>query len=143
MEREKLADLVEFAIGPLEQMRDEGAYWSDEVDDEASKVTPDEVIAAVRAAAAALREGGGWREIESAPKDARVLICGGTYTYDADGYDGTYPCTHTEVATWTRDGWKRAGYGSEYNGEYWHEPTHWQPLPEPPMLPEGESNGDR
>jgi len=60
-----------------------------------------------------------WQPIETAPRDGTlILIAGGTFF----GVD---------IAAWRRDGWC-GGYGAEYDGEYWHKPTHWMPLPPPP-----------
>ena len=73
-----------------------------------------------------------WRPIETAPKDGTsVLIAGGTYYYDAGISDQPYPFGGVKVAYWDRDAWN-GGYGSEYDGEYWHKPTVWMPLPVAP-----------
>lgn len=72
-----------------------------------------------------------WRPIETAPKDGtNVLIAGGTYYYDA-GYCEEHPFNRVVIARWMDfdKAWRRDGFGSEYDGEYWHYPTHWMPLP--------------
>lgn len=47
-------ELLEFAIGPLMEMQERGHYWADEADDEASRVTPGDVIGAIRRITAAV-----------------------------------------------------------------------------------------
>ncbi len=77
-----------------------------------------------------------WRPIETAPKDGTsVLIAGGTYNYDASADPRDYPFEGVKIAWWDRSAWN-GGNGSEYDGEYWHEPTVWMPLPAPPAAPE-------
>jgi hypothetical protein len=59
--------------------------------------------------------GAGWRPIETAPYEKRVLVY----------------CTRwgvTEAFQYREAGWKSYGVG----GSYGCEPTHWQPLPSPP-----------
>lgn len=51
-------ELLSLAIGPLEQMRDRGEYWTGE--DDGDKITPDDVIAAIGRALA--RSSGGSEE---------------------------------------------------------------------------------
>lgn len=84
-----------------------------------------------------------WRLIETAPKDGtEILITGGTYYYDASISAALDPYTGVKIACWEggasndADCWN-GGYGSEYDGEYWHEPTHWMPLPARPNTEEG------
>lgn len=60
----------------------------------------------------------------------KVLICGGTYRYDAEAFPEDRPfdgvtISHRDSGEW----W--GGFGSEYDGEYWHQPTHFSPLPLP------------
>lgn len=60
-----------------------------------------------------------WQPIESAPKDGTdMLVCwcrGGTMA----------------VACWWSDGW----YEANDDIRYVSEPTHWMPLPNPPVSP--------
>lgn len=74
-----------------------------------------------------------WLPIETAPRDGtEVLISGGVCLYDAEAYPQGHPFAGVAIARWTgTDSWLRNGYGSEYDSEYWHKPTHWQPLPRP------------
>jgi hypothetical protein len=75
-----------------------------------------------------------WQPIDTAPKDGTyVLVCGGV-TADEDE-----PRGHA-VAQWSnwlngrrlKNGrWMFAWYDGGYYGNY-ENPTHWQPLPEPP-----------
>jgi len=63
-----------------------------------------------------------WQPIETAPKDnSRVITFGG-------GLVGTsrYAGKFAEVYGDTSPGW----YSEQLDRR--HEPTHWQPLPEPP-----------
>lgn len=79
-----------------------------------------------------------WRTIETAPKDGTgILIAGGTYTYDAGISDAPYEHTGVTIAYWRKGAWC-GGYGSEYDGEYWHKPTLWMPLPPLPVAPREE-----
>jgi len=80
-----------------------------------------------------------WQPIESAVQDGKpVLISGGTYYCDDETFRDGVPFTGVKIARWDEgcDEWN-GGYGSGYDAEYWHNPTHWMPLPAPP------SNGDR
>jgi len=104
--------------------------------------------AEARALAALLREAGGWRPIESAPKDGTVVLL---YCPQGDGSPGsTYRVT---VGNWESDpggitehrdlegrylgqdesdGWE--GWMS-WDGGFSEDtmmPTHWRPLPAPP-----------
>jgi hypothetical protein len=74
-----------------------------------------------------------WRPISEhdGRKDRAVLISGGTYTWDGN-MSGPLPCIETQKAWWTADGFVRDGYGEGYDEEYYHYPTHFLPLPEPP-----------
>ena len=69
--------------------------------------------------AAGFGERQGWREIESAPKDGKVVLLARFL------YDGTnLLCVASDF--WTEEGgWCDWGPGD-------HQPTHWMPLPEPP-----------
>lgn len=65
-----------------------------------------------------------WQPIETAPKDGTWLLLGQFSDSDTDDY------CHG-VAHWHDGGWTD-GYQPDW---YWRgafEPTHWQPLPEPP-----------
>ena len=78
-----------------------------------------------------------WKTIETAPKDGtEILICGGTCIYDQETYPTNTPFKRTTIASWNSGGeWERDGYGSEYDGRYFHKPTLWMPLPSPPCVP--------
>lgn len=110
--------------------RAQTAYWESKV---LTETSPDRLASACRAYAAALSlhlAQDGWQPIETAPRTGeRILICGGTVLYGGEGCPEHRPFTETEIVCW-RDGW-HGGYGSEYDGEYWHRPTHWQPIPNP------------
>ncbi|ALN73570.1 DUF551 domain-containing protein [Aureimonas sp. AU20] len=77
----------------------------------------------------------GWMPIETAPRDAEaVLITGGTWLYSESFADGM--CDWTAIATFdpnaSGDHKWNGGNGTEYDGIYYHNPTHWRPLPPPP-----------
>jgi hypothetical protein len=73
-----------------------------------------------------MRDEGKWLPIESAPKDAQILL------YSAPG--------PLEIGWWNQElggpGWiTSAGYNQH---DYWNyvnliSPTHWMPLPSPPQ----------
>lgn len=73
-----------------------------------------------------------WQPIETAPRDIRILISGGTYLYDQETYADFEPFRGVAIALWLNTGpggWTRDGYGREFDGQFWHKPTHWMPLP--------------
>lgn len=74
-----------------------------------------------------------WRPIETAPKDGTtILICGGTCMYDASTSETWDAHPSATTANW--DNYREmfwSGYGSEYDGKFWHRPTHWMPMPQP------------
>ena len=85
--------------------------------------------AALLRAAPAEREPDGWRPIETAPKDGTAIIVGA-------------PCAPSavDVVQWCADcwfrGWLAGGHRSDCYGPSF-EPTHWMPLPDAPVQPEG------
>lgn len=78
-----------------------------------------------------------WQPIETAPRDGIwILLCGGSPNDDTCyGDEGRRPA----VGQWTtkcnghevEGHWQHCWYDGGYYGEY-ENPTHWQPLPEPP-----------
>jgi len=77
--------------------------------------------------------GSAWQPIETAPKDGtRVLIAGGTVSFWTER---DVPFSDISIAYWC------GGYDPHWRGEdmqahdewYAHKPTHWMPLPEPPL----------
>jgi len=81
---------------------------------------------------------GTWYPIEFAKQDGKdVLIAGGTFYYDAETFPEDAPFLGVKVANYYQgqDEW-HGGYGSEYDGVYWHKPTHWMPPPPPPASEE-------
>ena len=75
-----------------------------------------------------------WQPIETAPKDGtQVLIAGGSVEYDAETFPQERPFAGVHIASWCKSSQSWSGpYGSEYDAQYWHTPSHWQPLPAPP-----------
>ena len=85
-----------------------------------------------------------WMPIESAPKDAAVLV---TFA-SGDIPEGQVTMPGVMVAHWdayyapggngydgTADGWTEAHSGEGCHLHYGH-PTHWMPLPAPPSEPQ-------
>jgi len=83
------------------------------------------------------RADNGWLPIESAPKDGtRILACGGD-------------CDELQLVAWLNDSsisWKKAmawcspdSWQDEHGGYSTYSPTHWQPLPAPPIPTESTS----
>jgi hypothetical protein len=72
---------------------------------------------------------GGWRSMDSAPRDGRdLLIVGGTYDV---GLHNDLALTQPVIAFWDGDHW----HGPEANArDEWRtcRPAYWQPLPTPP-----------
>lgn len=68
-----------------------------------------------------------WQPIETAPSLCRILIGGGTVSWDGSPereFSGV--C----LAEFSEDGW-RSSFGTD--DFLYHKPTHWQPLPPPPQ----------
>lgn len=65
----------------------------------------------------------GWRNILTAPKNKRILVCGNNWS-DSQG-----PLKEPVIAQWneSRERWET---GTGILGTYGIRPTHWQPLPE-------------
>jgi len=78
-----------------------------------------------------------WKPIEEAPKDRPILVCGGTYTWDADYSDEVpfkrvalvyyQPSIYDPRKVWQGDS---TGYQDEY---YWYFPKYYQEVPEPKL----------
>lgn len=92
----------------------------------------------VLAASPPLPDTGGWRDIESAPKDDRFLVFGGVSNSDLGGGD---PVLVTKVERY-QDDYRPERFNvcdTCYYSVWIEKPTHWQPLPSPPLpLPGGE-----
>ncbi len=92
-----------------------------------------QIIAEAEAAIAAA-EGGGWRPIETAPKDGTPVDLWMVF------HDQRPPCRFTDCRWETMTDWR----GKEYDGWFFGRgvcrtlarPTHWQPRPPPPQEPE-------
>lgn len=80
-----------------------------------------------------------WQTIETAPKDGtEVLIYGGTMGNDQETYFSTHKMEFVTIAAYQGWGtckhyWRGANCGG-HNEYYWHNPTHWMPLP---TIPKG------
>lgn len=74
-----------------------------------------------------------WRSISSAPVDGtEVLISGGTIEYSAETFPTARRFNGVAIARYNElSGEWDGGYGSEYDGTYWHKPAGWMPLPTP------------
>lgn len=69
---------------------------------------------------------GGWQPIETAPKDGTNIL-----TFARDQYGITY----FGVAQWAE---KNPDFPNTVSGWFWPyaiKPTHWMPLPAPPVTP--------
>lgn len=76
-------------------------------------------IAALLRAPAPQPQDDGWRDISAAPKDGRrVMVCNDESPDDMD------------TASWFEDGW--------YSADGLQHPTHWRPLPAPPVRKDGD-----
>jgi hypothetical protein len=75
-----------------------------------------------------------WAINDAAKSGADVLICGGTVSYDAETFPTDRPFDGVTIARYVRGSFC-GGYGSEYDGEYWHEPKWWMPVPKPAQPP--------
>lgn len=113
-------------------------YSIDRGTDEAWAAAPDyarsEWVADAEAALTAMRsaEPAGWMDIASAPKDGTRLLL--FTTHPGDQRIDLAPFTEVQIGYWEDavDAPMRkedAGWRAEWVGE----PTHWQPLPAPPI----------
>jgi hypothetical protein len=70
-----------------------------------------------------------WQPIETAPKDGTRIL-----GYDATDADDTQP----QIVCWLgipdKPGWYITFDHTPCNGDVWKPPTHWMPLPQPPLL---------
>lgn len=77
---------------------------------------------------------GPWLPIDcynEAQHGREVLICGGSVLYDAETFPSDRPFIGVALAYLKGAEWC-GGYGSEYDAEYWHKPTHFMPTPATP-----------
>jgi hypothetical protein len=76
----------------------------------------------------------GWRPIETAPRDRRVLLSEVSYKGERYANVGVWE----EEGYCTKEGWRLAypisdGPAYDHNCDGFDlDPTHWMPLPEPP-----------
>lgn len=74
----------------------------------------------------------GWQPIETAPKDGKPIRV--KYAWDNDSTeDGVYFAETRQCVLGARAGERGPGFVSVEAGYLPVEPTHWQPLPEPPL----------
>jgi hypothetical protein len=89
-------------------------------------------------ALARLSEGlGAWQPIETAPRDGTwLLLAGGECDYDESsdnkGRIVSAQWTTKRNSSTAKGHWQFAWYDGGYYGEY-ENPTHWMPLPAPPV----------
>ncbi|MRX31867.1 hypothetical protein [Aminobacter sp. MDW-2] len=86
-------------------------------------------------------EAGRWQPIETAPKDRTAIIIA-VPTKDQDDFhvgEAYFDPENYDNGDWW---WANTSYGDYHAGPVseinWHGPTHWQPLPAPPSLPNKE-----
>lgn len=70
-----------------------------------------------------------WQDISSAPKDGTCVLV----------IDMRCENPEAGIAWFVQDVWSAVepGHGVPRTAMYWHNPTHWRPLPEPPHAKEG------
>lgn len=125
-----MTDLAELArAGTAElvaDLREVADLWENSVE----VIVGGAAVLLLRQAATALEAastGGGWRDIESAPKDGKFILL---YLYDIDG-------AATPVQTegcWMGERWWWPGCYYDLNT---YRPSHWQFLQAPPTPPSG------
>lgn len=80
----------------------------------------------------------GWRTIDSAPKDGRHVLIANSAPGSVHPREGYYvKPEHRYEEEPKHPGWWRLA-GSSEQAIHGRTPTHWQPLPPPPVLPPGE-----
>lgn len=74
-----------------------------------------------------------WQPIETAPKDIWILLVHGSTDNTEKGHD-FLGSERSRMVTgkWIDEDWVVAGYDSFCTIDY-NKPTHWQPLPKPPI----------
>lgn len=72
-----------------------------------------------------------WKTIDSAPKDGTRIIGGST--------GGRVEVVAHAQGNWRGDPWRE---GHHLGRIAWIQPTHWMPLPEPPIPFAGRPTGD-
>lgn len=66
-----------------------------------------------------------WQHIDTAPKDGSKVLCCTVLSHKLGYYAYPVACGyHSEAGSWL----------NVHDGEWFHGPTHWMPLPEPPVL---------
>lgn len=75
---------------------------------------------------------GQWRDIETAPKDGNALLYGVQLDHHADQVHYQGPLIFTGYWDAIDEAW--CATGSTWEGPFF-EPSHWMPLPEPPVKP--------
>jgi hypothetical protein len=82
----------------------------------------------------------GWRPIETAPRDGTAILGYGRHTHSPpDAQRGVVPGDHWwAIILW--DIWRESDLArtrlwvfAKDGAVTWSDPTHWQPLPEPPV----------
>ncbi len=81
-----------------------------------------------------------WQPIETAPRAGTVvLIGGGTVGDDQSAFFCKRQFVFVTIAAYEEDGrrghhWRGDSCGG-HDEYFWHDPTHWMPLPAPPNNP--------
>lgn len=74
----------------------------------------------------------GWQPIETAPKDGTwVLVWGGETDEMMD--ISREECRRVVTAQYSYVRWQFAWFDGGFYGKFDKPPTHWMPLPEPPI----------
>jgi hypothetical protein len=120
-------------VAELEAAREKDAAEFEQTNQMLQRAT--EEADELKAEVARLREA--WLPIETAPTDGtEVLIGGGTEVDDQSTYYIKRQMKSVTIASYEDYGtcahhWRGDNCGG-HDEYYWHDPTHWRPLPDPP-----------
>lgn len=120
---DKRQEALEAAAKALYYLADDGWIWEEDV-----QANRDDYIKEAQACIEAYEQVMGWQPIESAPKDWSDLLLA---TYDPESDEYTMCVGYYSMADGGDDCW----YMTASAGQTFVYPTHWRPLPQPPINP--------